>query len=196
MKWQNRAPSELLAAGGDVGKLGFSAADLAAPLMRYEGGAYTVRDFFDDLMSATTLERPPQQDDPALRVFLEDRATFRLLLREARARGLGREPDLARQSRDREASYLVNRLYEQVVVRGAALTPEERERLRAESGRMKGIPPELAAAMGDPEVRFLAQKRRQVLHDLLNRLRRTHPPQVNEEALAGVPWPVPPKENA
>jgi len=194
-KWQNRTAEELLGSGGDPAKLGFTDADLAAPLATYRGGAYTIRDFFADFADRTSLDRPPAGDDATLRLFVQDRATFALLLREAQDRGLDREPETARRLRDREASFLISRIYEQEIVTKARLTPEERERIRAQAGTASPAPGQ-SAGLADQEARLFEQKRRLALQELLERLRQAHPPQVNEKALGDVPWPVPPKENA
>jgi peptidyl-prolyl cis-trans isomerase C len=194
-KWQNRTAEELLDSSGDPSALGFTAEDLGTPLATFRGGAYTIRDFFADLTDRTSLDRPPALDDPQLRLFVQDRAGFALLMREAQARGLDRDSGTVRRLRDREKSFLVSRLYEEVIVAGARLTPEERDRLRGRAGASQA-PPEAQRAAAEEEARLFAQKRQQVLQELLTRLRKAHPPQVNEKALGDIPWPVPPKENA
>lgn len=193
--WQNRPTDELLAAGGDVHKLGFTDEDLAAPLAVYRGGSYTVGDFFDDYLGRGGLDRPPANEDGTLRLYIEDRATFRLLMQEARERGLEEDPATRRRLRDREEAYLITRLYEKEIVPAAQLSDEERESVWAEAAG-RPLTPELRAELADREARLFEQRRQQVLHELLDRLRKAHPPQVNEKALADVPWPVPPKENA
>ena len=194
-KWQNRSAEELLGSRGDPAALGFTAEELARPLASYRGGAYTVGDFFRDLSERNSLDRPQAGDDAVLRLFVQDRATFALLLREAETRGLDRDAATLRALRDREKSYLVSRLYEEVVVTAARLTPAERDSLRAAAGGAR-MAPEQQAALADQEARLFAEKRQLVLRELLDRLRRQHPPVVNEKALGDVPWPVPPKENA
>ena len=113
--------------GVDIARL--SEADLARPLVTYEGGAYTIRDFFTDLTDANVLDRPPGTDDTALRLYVDDRVVARLLVRDARRRGIDREDETQRQLRDREDSYLITHYYEAVIVPSAVITPEERERI-------------------------------------------------------------------
>lgn len=194
-KWQNRTTEQLLAGGHDLAALGLTAEDLAAPLATYRGGAYTVRDFFTDLTQRSSLDRPPMLDDTQLRLFVQDRAGFALLMREAQARGLDRDAETQRRLRDREKSYLVSRLYEEVIVTGARLTPAERDSLRARKGNVPPAP-EAQDGLAVQEAQLFAQKRQLALQALLARLRQAHPPQVNEKALGDIPWPVPPKENA
>jgi peptidyl-prolyl cis-trans isomerase C len=195
-KWQNRTAEELVASGGELAKLGLTDADLATPLVRYQGGAYTVRDFFNDFAQRSALDRPPAQDDPTLGMFVEDRASLPLLLKDARARGLAKEPETERLVRQREESYLITRLYEQVVVPAAQPAPGELDSLRAATLGGKKPTPELEAQISRLEASYYQNKRRRTLDELIARLRKSHPPQVDEKALAGVPWPVPPKENA
>ena len=99
------------------------------------------------------------------------------------------------QLRDREDSYLITHLFEEVIVPSSQPTPDELERLRTQMGIAKGD--SLAAAkLAQAQEQLFAQKRQAALQDLLARLRREHPPSVNERALAAVPWPVAPKENS
>ena len=195
-KWQNRPVEELINSGGDLHKLGLTEADLATPLVRYQGGTYTVAQFFTDFAARSALDRPPAQDDPTLAMYVEDRAAFQLLLKDARDRGLAKEPETLRLSQERQDSYLINRLYETVIVPAAKVSPEELEQARAQAVAGQKVTPEMQAQLSTLEAQLLQGKRRQALSDLVAKLRKDHPPQVNAKALAGVPWPVPSKENA
>lgn len=195
-KWQNRFPEDLMASGGDLHKLGFTDADLARTLVVYDGGGYTIREFFADFLGANTLERPPGTDDTTLRLYVDDRAVSHLIMRDARERGIDREPDTQRELRDREESYLINKLYEQVVVPSSELTPEEREQLRAAAGMGRGGSTSGNGELAQQEAQWAEAKRLRVLKGFLARLRKETPPRIDEKALAEVPWPVPSKENA
>ena len=62
-------------------------------------------------------------------------------------------------------------------------------------GNLSGDP-QAAGKLAQAQQQLFAQKRQQALDELLARLRREHPPVVDERALAAVPWPVPPKETS
>jgi peptidyl-prolyl cis-trans isomerase C len=199
LKWQNKSVDDLLQSRGDPARLGFTLADLATPVATWDGGAYTVKDFFTEMMERSGSERPPAQDDAALHIYVEDRAVSRMIVDEARAMGLDRDPDMEQRLRDREASYLITRLYEEVIVPSSQATAEEQERLRAHVGtQMQSVPPgaDTTGMFAHFRDQLLQGKRRRVLDELIARLRREHPPRVNERALAAVPWPIAPKENS
>jgi hypothetical protein len=191
--WQNRTPDELLAAGGDPVRLGFTPAELDLPLVRYDGGAYTIRDFFDDFARDPRAEVPPSTRDATLRLYLEDRATGRLLTREAEHYGLDRDPEASGRLRDREESHLVTVLYENVVVPAATLTAAEREEIAAQ-GIIEGDPATRESVLADLEAQRFEAKRQMVLRKLLDTLRERQSPRIDDRVLEAVPWPVPPKE--
>jgi len=195
-KWENRRTEDLIASNGDPKRLGFTDADLKKPLVTFDGGSYTVRDFFQDFLSRTTVDKAPSQDDAALRSYVEDRAMERVLAAEAVRLGLDRDPETVRQLRDREDSYLITRMYEEVVVPSAQVTPEELASLRATAGSA-GIPEaQLQSALAEAQARLFQEKRMRALNDVMARLRKEHPPQIEEKALAAMPWPIPSKENS
>jgi len=194
-KWQNRTTAELYSSRAIPESLGFAPHELAAPLESWDGGAYTIRDFFDDMRNSTSMQKPSIADDIALHLSVSDRAVSRMILDEARTMGLQNEPETRLQLRDREDSYLLNRLFEEVIVPSSQPTPDDLERLRTQMGIARGD--SLAAGkLAQAQEQLFAQKRQAALQDLLARLRREHPPRVNERALAAVPWPVTPKENS
>jgi peptidyl-prolyl cis-trans isomerase C len=194
-KWQNRSTAELYGSMGVPERLGFTPSELAMPLESWDGGAYTLHDFFDELANSTSTQKPSITDDPALHLYVGDRAVSRMILDEARTMGLPNDTETRLQLRDREDSYLITHLFEEVIVPSSQPTPDELERLRTQMGIAKGD--SLAAGkLAQAQEQLFAQKRQAALQDLLTRLRREHPPSVNERALAAVPWPVPPKENS
>src|SRR5262249_14287227 len=161
---------QLLASQGDPLKLGFTPREIATPLESWDGGAYTIGDFFSDLRESTSLQRPSSMDDMALRLFVADRAVNRMILDDARTMGLENETETKLQLRDREDSYLITHLFEQVIVPSSQPTPEELERLRTQMGIAKGD--SLAAEkLAQAQDQLFAQKRQAVLQDLLARLR-------------------------
>jgi peptidyl-prolyl cis-trans isomerase C len=196
-KWQDRTTAELYSAMGKSvpDKLGFTPRELAMPLESWDGGSYTLRDFFDEMSQSTSTQKPPINDDPALHLFVGDRAVNRMILDEARTMGLQNDTETELQLRDREDSYLITHVFEEVIVPSSQPTPDELERLRTQMGIAKGD--SLAAGrLAQAQEQLFAQKRQAALQALLDRLRREHPPSVNERALAAVPWPVAPKENS
>lgn len=194
-KWQNRSTAELLGSQAVPERLGFTQAELAMPLESWDGGGYTIKDFFDDMHESTSMQKPAIADDVALHLYVGDRAVSRMILDEARAMGLENEAETRLQLRDREDSYLITHLFEEVIVPSSQPTPEDLERLRTQMGIAKGD--SLAAGkLAQAEQQLFAQKRQAALQEFLARLRRDHPPRVNERALAAVPWPVTPKENS
>jgi len=194
-KWQNRSTADLVASQGVPEKLGFTPSEIAMPLDSWDGGAYTVRDFFLDMRQTSSLERPSAMDDVSLHLFVSDRAVNRMIMDEARNMGLENAGETQLQLRDREDSYLITHLFEKVIVPSSQPTPDELERLRSEMGIAKGD--SLAAGkLAQAQEQLFAQKRQAALQAMLDRLRREHPPRVNERALAAVPWPVTPKENS
>jgi hypothetical protein len=194
-KWQNRTTDQLLASQGRPERLGFTPREVAMPLESWDGGAYTIGDFFKDMRSNSSLDRPSALNDVALRLYVGDRAVSRMILDEARTMGLENETETQLQLRDREDSYLITHLFEQVIVPSSQPTPDELERLRTQMGIAKGDSM-AAGTLAQAQEQLFAQKRQAALQDLLARLRREHPPSVNERALAAVPWPIPPKENS
>jgi len=194
-KWQNRTTEDLLASQGVPERLGFTPQETALALETWDGGAYTIRDLFRDMMQSTMAGRPSVLDDVALHLYVGDRAVSRMVLDEARSMGLEAETETRLQLRDREDSYLISHLFEQVIVPSTQPTPDELERLRTQLGIEKGDP-QAAGKLAQAQEQLFAQKRQAALQDLLARLRREHPPRVDERALAAVPWPVPPKENS
>jgi peptidyl-prolyl cis-trans isomerase C len=194
-KWQNRTTDQLLASRGEPERLGFTRAEIAMAIESWDGGAYTIGDFFEEMMQASSLQRPSILDETALRLYVGDRAVSRMVLDEARTMGLDSETETRLQLRDREDSYLITHLFEQVIVPSSQPTPDELERLRTQMGIAKGD--SLAAGkLAQVQEQLFTQKRQAALQELLARLRREHPPSVNERALIAVPWPVPPKENS
>ena len=195
LKWQNRTTAELYGSRAVPESLGFTPRELAMPLESWDGGAYTIRDFFDEMHESTSMQKPSIADDVALHLYVSDRAVNRMILDEARTMGLENEPEMRLQLRDREDSYLITHLFEEVIVPSSQPTPDDLERLRTQMGIAKGD--SLAAGkLAQAQEQLFAQKRQAALQDLLARLRRDHPPRVNERALAAVPWPVTPKENS
>jgi peptidyl-prolyl cis-trans isomerase C len=194
-KWQNRTTPELFHSQAIPESLGFTPSELATPLESWDGGAYTIRDFFDDMHESTSLQKPSIADDVALHLYVGDRAVSRMILDEARTMGLQDETETKLQLRDREDSYLITHLFEEVIVPSSQPTPDDLERLRTQMGIAEGDP-QAAGKLAQAQEQLFAQKRQAALQDLLARLRRDHPPRVNERALAAVPWPVTPKENS
>jgi len=194
-KWQNRSTDELYSSRAIPERLGFTPGELASPLESWDGGAYTIRDFFDDMHESTSLQKPSIADDVALHLYVGDRAVSRMILDEARTMGLQNETETKLQLRDREDSYLITHLFEEVIVPSSQPTPDDLERLRTQMGIAKGDS-QAAGKLAQAQEQLFAQKRQAALQDLLARLRRDHPPRVNERALAAVPWPVTPKENS
>jgi hypothetical protein len=90
---------------------------------------------------------------------------------------------------------LITHLFEEVIVPSSQPTAEDMERLKTQMGIAKEDSLS-AGRLAQAQQQLVAQKRQAALQDLLARLRREHPPRVNERALAAVPWPVTPKENS
>jgi peptidyl-prolyl cis-trans isomerase C len=189
--WQNRTADELLASGGDLHALGFSDEDLMLPLVEYQGGSYTIQDLFTDLFDSPTMDRPPSTSDPLLRLYVEDRVVERLLIESADRKGVAERPEAAQRIEAERGSYLINEIYERVVVPAATVSDEEMESLRgAGPGGLS------ERSLNERAVQLFEQKRQNVLSDLLLRLRSQTPPVIHEDVLARVPWPVAPRENA
>lgn len=192
-RWQNRRAEELLASGGDLHSLGFTDEELALPLVEYRGGSYTIQDLFDDLFESPTMDRPPSSSDPLLRLYVEDRVVERLLITSAERKGVAEHPEVAHRIEAERGSYLMNEIYERVIVPAAVVSDEELESLRGEPGGL-GQPSE--RTLNDRAVQLYEKKRQNVLKDLLARLRSQTPPVIHEDVLSRVPWPVAPRENA
>ena len=198
-KWQNKSGDDLVASRGDPGRLGFTPADLAMPIESWDGGAYTVKDFFSEMISRGGVDCPNNLDDASVHLYVQDRAVSRMIVDEAHAMGLDRDAEMQQRLKDREDSYLITRMYEEVIVPSSQATPEEQEQVRAQLGiQMRSVPP--GADTTGLHARFLEQflqgKRQHVLQEVVAKLRNDHPPKVNERALAAVPWPIAPKENS
>src|SRR5262249_26346098 len=148
--------------------LGFTPRELATPLESWDGGAYTIRDFFDDMRNSTSMQKPSITDDVALHLSVADRAVSRMILDEARTMAREDEPEARIQLRDREASYLIAHLFEEVIVPSSQPTPDDLERLRTQMGIAKGD--SLAAGkLAQAQEQLFAQKRQAALQDLLAR---------------------------
>lgn len=181
-RWQSRSTEELMGARGDIEALGFTEEELVQPLVTYDGGAYTVERFFEDLRTMPASHRPPLNTDPLIRMHIEDQVVTDLLRREAAGMRLEEDPAADAALRERGESYLVNAVYERVVA------PEAAARYQANA-------PD-PARLGDGEAEALfGQLRVQVLRETLLRLRRENPPHVDQTALDALPWPVPAEEN-
>jgi hypothetical protein len=187
-RWQNRTAQELLSSGGDLQALGFSEEEQELPLVEYPGGSYTIRDLFNDLLNSPTMERPPSTSDPLLRLYIEDRVVERLLIDSADRKGIAERPEAARRIAAERGSYLINEIYERVVVPAATVSEEELESLRGEPGLDE-------RTLNERAVQLYEQKRQNVLKDLILRLRSQTPPVIHEDVLARVRWPVVPREN-
>ena len=198
-KWQNKSGDDLVRSQGDPASLGFTIADLATPIESWDGGAYTVKDLFVEMRQRGGIDRPNNLDDASVHLYVQDRAVSRMIVDEAHAMGLDREPEMRRRLKDREDSYLITRLYEEVIVPSSQVTPADREQLIAQlRTQMQSVPKgaDTTGVMARFEEQFLQGKRRQVLDEVVARLRHDHPPKVDERALAAVPWPIAPKENS
>jgi hypothetical protein len=180
-RWQNRTLEEHLGTRGDLDALGFTPEERAVPLATYDGGAYTIERFFEDLQGLPSANRPPLDSDPLLRMHVEDQVVSELLRREAESMQLEQEPAAATALRERGDSYLVDAIYERVVTAEAA-------------ARYQANPPD-PRTLGDGGAEALfSQLRLQVLRETLTRLRREHPPHVDQRTLDAIPWPVPIEE--
>ena len=194
-KWQNRSTADLLQSQGSADALGFTPAEQAMPLEKWDGGGFTIKDFFDVMMQQAGPDRPSLTDDLALKIYVQDQAVNRMILDEARSMGLEADPETHQQLKDREDSYLITRIYETVIVPSSQPSVEELEQLRASLGNLSGNP-QAAGLLAQAQQQLFMAKRQKALDEFLARLRREHPPVVDERALAAVPWPVTPKENS
>jgi peptidyl-prolyl cis-trans isomerase C len=195
-RWQNRTAEELLESRGDVYALGFTDEELAMPLVSYRGGAYTIQDLFHALLQSPTMERPPASSDPLLRLWVEDRVVERLLIESAERKGIAERPEVARRIRGEEGSFLINQIYERVIVPSATVSDEELESLRGEILGVGGGESEQQRTLNERAVQLYEQKRQNYLKDLIVRLRLQTPPVINEDRLSRVPWPVTSREKA
>jgi hypothetical protein len=195
-QWQNRTTDELLESRGDLRRLGFSNEELVLPLVQYDGGAYTIQDFFNDLIEAPSIERPPSTNDPLLKLYVEDRVVERLVIESSGRKGIAEDPEVAQRIEAEEGSYLINQIYERVIVPSATVSDEEMESLRGEDSGQEGSDQVGHGTLHDRALQFYEEKRQNTLKDLLVRLRLQTPPEIHEDVLSRVPWPVPPKEKA
>jgi len=176
-KWQNRTTEDLLASGGSLDALGFTSEEQEMAVVVYDGGAYTVRQFFDDMLNAASANRPPIHFDPLLRLYIEDRVMADLLRMQGERMLLDDEPVVTRAVEEKGESFLINTLYEGVVVPEAA-------------ARYQANPPDPESlADGEAEQRF-SEFRRAVLEEMLTRLRSEYSPVIDRAALARQPWPI------
>lgn len=176
-KWQNRSAEDLLAYGASLDGLGFTPEEQAMAVVAYDGGAYTVSQFFDDMLRSSSANRPPMHFDPLVRLYVEDRVMGELLRLEGERMQLDADPAVTRAVEERGESFLINTLYEGVIVPEAA-------------ARYQASPADPDSPVdGDAEQRF-SEFRGVVLEEMLTRLRSEYSPVIDRAALARQPWPV------
>ncbi len=89
------------------------------PLARYAGGAFTLQDALDAMEDAS-VQRPPPQLLPAIRLWIENQTMLRVAVLEARRRHLDEEPELVAGLRRRHEDMLLEGVYQNAV---AAVPP-------------------------------------------------------------------------
>jgi peptidyl-prolyl cis-trans isomerase C len=99
-------------------------AESAVPLVRYEGGVFTMGDAFEDLGGAS-VQRPNLNMLPSVERWLEFRTLERVTLVEARRRQFADDPQVRRAVRERLYDYLLQGYVEREVASRAAVTEED-----------------------------------------------------------------------
>lgn len=84
------------------------------PLARYSGGAFTLQDALDAMEDAS-VQRPPSQMLPAIRLWIENQTMIRVAVLEARRRHLQEEPALATDLRRKHEDLLLEGVYQNAV---------------------------------------------------------------------------------
>jgi hypothetical protein len=115
---------------GRVGGLGNdppSSAEMSRVLARFEGGAFTVADAWEDLGNPA-LNKPNSSLEPSLREWVRDRTVVRIALAEARRRHLDEDPAVAGPLADQMKDYILRGEYENVA---SAIAPPDEATLRA-----------------------------------------------------------------
>ncbi|MBI5836357.1 MAG: peptidyl-prolyl cis-trans isomerase [Candidatus Eisenbacteria bacterium] len=113
----------------------FSQDVLNEPLARFEGGPYTTGDFLRDISRSSMMSRPNLSEDVTVTRFVDNGATYALLIAEARSRKLDREPRVLTQLEQAREQALTRAVVAKVL--GSRPHPGEEE-LRAEYEKRKG----------------------------------------------------------
>ncbi|MEK7331550.1 MAG: peptidylprolyl isomerase [Candidatus Eisenbacteria bacterium] len=91
-------------------------------LARYRGGAYTLGEAYDDLMSATG-NRPNLAMLPTVERWIESQTIERAALAEALKRHIHEEPEVERRMRDRLNNFLLDGYYQRQVMARIQIGP-------------------------------------------------------------------------
>ena len=176
-KWQSRTTEELFRSRGSLDALGFTPEEQEMAIVEYDGGGYTIARLFDDMLRASTENRPPIHFDPLLRLYVEDKVIGELLQLEGERMQLEEEPEVAHAVQERGESFLINALYEGVIVPEAA-------------ARYEANPPDPDRLSEGEAEQIFSEMRRTVLEEMLTRLRSQYSPVIDRAALARQPWPI------
>ncbi len=102
------------------------AEERAHVLARYRGGAYTLGEAYDDLLSGAG-QRPNLSMLPSVERWIESQVVERAALAEARKRHLGDEPEVKNKLRDRMDNFMLDGYYQRQVLGRIQLGPEDFE---------------------------------------------------------------------
>jgi peptidyl-prolyl cis-trans isomerase C len=91
---------------------------------RWDSGRYTMADALRDAVDPE-LDRPPYTSTFAVEAWIESQALRRMAVVEARRRHMDEEPEIARRIRGRLENATLQRAFEELVLKGIQVSPEE-----------------------------------------------------------------------
>lgn len=187
--------------GTDPKRAGMSDQELDQTIATWTGRTYTVRDLIKDMQTSPMNERPPSNNVPMVKMFIEGKAMNDILVAEAKKEGLPDSPKVRRQIDRARSAYLVNKYVEKTMPAGAIGFPAPAQ-LDSLTRAMIGAggqaaPANITFQMLPQQVQqqvvaeWQTKRRQAMLKAEVDRLKAELKPVVDDQALQSIPWPVP-----